>query len=313
MSTIDVTEARATAASGAPIGHRNARAPATEKGRLRDLLAQLGVDRHAVHAADPQLCLTLWHVRQGGTLLLEGELSRTLYVVRSGTLKSARTLEDGYQKILSLALPGELLGYEALHGGRQPSTLIALEETTVYGLPLRDLGDLRLQCPLVDEALHIALSRQLTRAADTAAMNSAVSSDVRLARFLIWMSTRMADLGQSSRRILLRMGRRDIASLLCITHETVSRAFTSLADAGYLTIDRKEVEILDIEELRIFARCSRGLPRAAEGARHAAEANVGKVPTAWDASLETALTGQPREKKIPARWRRQSNPPPIRS
>jgi len=312
MQITDVTQAPATAAPTAPVCHRNARVPGADKGRLRDLLAQLGVDLHAIDATNPQLSLTLWHVRQGGTLLLEGELSRTLYVVRSGSLKSAKTLEDGYQKILSLALPGELLGSEALHGGPQPSTLIALEETTVYGLPLRDLGDLRLHCPLVDGALQMALSRQLARAADTAAMSSAVSSDVRLARFLIWMSTRMADMGQSSRRILLRMGRRDIASLLCITHETVSRAFTSLADSGYLTIDRKEVEILDIEGLRAFARCSRGLPRASESVRHATE-SAGEVPTAWDASLATALTAHPREKKVPALWRRQAKPPKIRS
>ena len=159
----------------------------------------------------------------------------------------------------------------------------------------------------------MALSRQLARAADTAAMGSAVSSDVRLARFLIWMSTRMSDMGQSSRRILLRMGRRDIASLLCVTHETVSRAFTSLADSGYLTIDRKEVEILDIEGLRNFARCSRGLPRTAETVKHASEPNTENVPAPWDASLETALTGQPREKKIQARWRRPAKPQKIAS
>ena len=278
-----------TATSGTPIGRRNARAPAADKGRLCDLLAQLGVDAASIDAADPRLSLTLWHVRQGGTLLLEGEISRTLYVVRSGSLKSAKTLEDGYEKILSLALPGELLGSEALHGGRQPSTLIALEDTTVYGLPLRDLGDLRLQCPPVDAALQIALSRQLARAAETAAMSSAVSSDVRLARFLIWMSTRMADMGQSSQRILLRMGRRDIASLLCVAHETVSRAFTSLADNAYIAIHRKEVEILDIEGMRLLARCSRGLSRKSENGRHATKSSGAKASTAWDASLETAL------------------------
>jgi len=277
MQLIDFTQTSEFAASSPPIGHRNARAPTAHKGRLRDLLVQLGVDIDAIDAADPQASLTLWHVRQGGTLLLEGELSRTLYVVRSGSLKSAKTLEDGYLKILSLALPGELLGSEALHGGRQPATLIALEETTVYGLPLRDLGDLRLQCPLVDGALQMALSRQLARAADTAAMSSAVSSDVRLARFLIWMSARMADIGQSPRRIRLRMGRRDIASLLSVTHETVSRAFTSLADNGYVAIDRKEVEVLDIEGMRTFARCSRGLPRNPESGRHAAVPSVAKA------------------------------------
>ena len=91
-------------------------------------------------------------------------------------------------------------------------------------------------------------------------MAAAGASEVRLARFLIWLSGRMAEIGQSPHRLLLRMGRRDIASLLCVAHETVSRAFTTLSDQGYLRVDRRDVRLLDPERLRAFARCTRGLP-----------------------------------------------------
>jgi CRP/FNR family transcriptional regulator len=109
-------------------------------------------------------------------------------------------------------------------------------------------------------ALEQALSRQLVRTAEAAAMSAPVSSEVRLARFLLWLSQCMADAGQSPRRLLLRMGRRDIASLLCVAHETVSRGFTNLATVGYVLARRKEVEILDPEGLRDFARFTRGTP-----------------------------------------------------
>jgi len=230
-----------------------------DRGCLADLIALLGVEPH--DSRDVGVPIALRQVKEGTTLLLEGAEATSLYIVRSGSLKSVKTLEDGYAQVLSLAQIGELLGAEALHGGAQPSTVVALENSTVYVLPVQDLPALRSQDTQLDLALQLALSRQLVRAAETTAMAAAVASEVRLARFLIWLSGRMAETGHSPTRFLLRMGRRDIASLLCVAHETVSRSFTTLADEGYLRVDRRDVHIVDLDRLRTFSRCTRGLPR----------------------------------------------------
>ena len=236
---------------------RNDLLPVVEQGRLADLVSLLGGDRGAVRAIDASVSFTVWRIREGATLLHEGKASEALYVVRSGSLKCLKTLEDGYEQVLSLAQPGELLGFEAFHCGHQPVTAVALEDTTAYALPVRELQALRQQCPVLDRAMQVALSRQLVRAAETTEMMAAVASEVRLARFLLWMSSRMAELGQSPRRLLLRMCRRDIASLLGVAHETVSRSFTTLAEAGFLRVDNREVELLDIPRLRSRARITR--------------------------------------------------------
>jgi CRP/FNR family transcriptional regulator len=145
-----------------------------------------------------------------------------------------------------------------LHSGRQPVSAVALEDSTVYGIQLRHLHGLRQRCPALDTAIYLAMSRQLGRAAEYAEMMAAVASEVRLARFLLWMSSRVAASGQSRRRILLRMGRREIASLLGLAHETVSRSFSSLADEGYISVNNREVVILDIDRLTAHASCTRG-------------------------------------------------------
>jgi CRP/FNR family transcriptional regulator len=80
---------------------------------------------------------------------------------------------------------------------------------------------------------------------------------VKLARFLIQLSRRMAGCGQSPRRFHLRMGRREIASLLGVAHETVSRSFSALAALGMVDVSDREVEILDMEGLMRFARSTR--------------------------------------------------------
>jgi len=121
-----------------------------------------------------------------------------------------------------------------------------------------------------------------------------VSSDVRLARFLLWMSQRMAEMGQSPRRLLLRMGRRDIASLLCVAHETVSRGFTNLTEGGYVLTQRKEVELLDIIRLHDFSLFTRGTATEVAAHRGRDERLVHRASMAWLADLGTGL-GSPSE------------------
>lgn len=111
---------------------------------------------------------------------------------------------------------------------------------------------------MLDDALRQALGRELTRAVQTAEMMSAVASEARLARFVLCMSARMAGTGQSPQRLRLRMARRDIASLLGLAHETVSRSFTQLSQHGCLRVDNREIEILDLQALRLRARTTRG-------------------------------------------------------
>ena len=203
--------------------------------------------------------LPVWRIRRDAVLLQEGAPAQSVFVVRSGSFKCVKTGEDGYEQVLFFAQAGDVLGFEALHAGHQPVSVVALEVATAYALPAQTLTDLRQRAAVLDLALQWALSRQMGRVAQVTEMMAAVSADTRLARFLTWMSQRMQDIGQSPHSLLLRMGRRDIASLLAVAHETVSRSFTTLADAGYIEVHNRDVEIRDLEGLRQRARCTRGL------------------------------------------------------
>ncbi len=230
--------------------------PVSDGDFLRDVVRLLGGD---IATVDPvaRIPIALRRVAEGCSLTHEGAPLRNLYIVRSGSLKCVRTLEDGYEQVTALALPRDVLGFEGLHTGRHAATDIALEASTVYALPVSGLRALREQCPELDNAWQQALSRQLESAVTTADMLAAVASEVRLARFLLWLSARAAALGWSSRRLRLSMCRRDIASLLGVASETVSRSFTTMADAGLLKVDNREVEILNVAQLQARARTTR--------------------------------------------------------
>lgn len=237
------------------------RAGATPTGpaRLTDLLALMGV---APDASGSEVIQTVpvWRVRTGELLVQEGADADAVYVVRSGSFKGFKTSEDGYEQVLSFLAAGEVVGFEALCDGHHAASLVALEDAMVFALPLRELDRWRAASPALDRGLQLALSRRLARAVEVAEMMAPVAAEARLSRFLLWLSDWMVHRGQSPRRLLLRMSRRDIASLLGVAHETVSRSFTALADWGCLKVDIREVEILDMARLRACARNTRGLP-----------------------------------------------------
>lgn len=193
----------------------------------------------------------------GASLVHEGACADALFFVRSGTFKVFRTDEDGYEQVLAFAIRGELLGFDALCMESYPAAILALEESTVFVVPRREIEMLCTTLPPFALALQRAGSLTLTRSRELVDILAAVASDVRLARFLIQLSRRMASCGQSPRRFYLRMGRREIASLLGVAHETVSRCFGALSGMGLLYVDDREIEILDMDGLKVFSRSTR--------------------------------------------------------
>ncbi|MBX3607821.1 MAG: Crp/Fnr family transcriptional regulator [Piscinibacter sp.] len=225
---------------------------------FQELLRLLGSDAPRPGAPESDPSVPLWRLRAGAPMTHEGMPADFIQVVRSGSFKCQRVAEDGYEQVLSFAGPGDVLGFDGLCRGHYPTSAVALEDSTVFALPLRELDRLRQQHPALDRGLQQALSRQLARAGEVAEMMAAVAAEVRLARFLVWLSGCMAARGQSPRRLHLRMSRRDIASLLGVAHETVSRSFTALAELGLLRVDNRDVEILDLDGLRQCTRSTRG-------------------------------------------------------
>lgn len=245
---------------------------ATEAGAgrstLADLLRLMGVIDSLDDGADVQPLL-LRALRPGEVLFHEGGAMDAVYFVRGGTFKRVRTCEDGYEQVLDFADRGDLLGLDALGQESHPSGAVALELASVYCVPVHELHALGHRYPSFDRILHQAAARALAARDELASMMAAVAAEVRLARFLLLRSQRLAASGQSPRRFRLRMGRRDIASHLGVAHETVSRSFGALAGMGVLRVDNREVEIIDMAGLRELARSTRRPQHDGDGLRAA--------------------------------------------
>ena len=196
-------------------------------------------------------------LRAGENLVHQGTRAEALYFVRAGTFKAFHTDVDGYEQVLAFATRGEVLGFDALCMESHPTAITALEASSVFVVLRSDLMMLGMKVPAFTMALQRAGSLSLARSRELADLMAAVASEVRLARFLLHVSQRMAVARQSPRRFHLSMGRREIASLLGVANETVSRSFSALALAGLLHVADRDVEILDMDGLKAYARSTR--------------------------------------------------------
>jgi CRP/FNR family transcriptional regulator len=199
-------------------------------------------------------------VPRGATLVHEGASAGLLYVVQAGSFKCVKTAEDGYEHVLGFMWRRDVIGYDGLAGDHYAFSALALEDSRVVAVPVAGFCALRHRFSALDAALQSHVARQLAHAGEIAEVMAAVAADARLARFLVQLSARMADRGQSPRRLLLRMNRRDIANHLGLAHETISRSFRLLVDRGWLRVENREVEILDLDGLKRCARSTRGAP-----------------------------------------------------
>ncbi len=215
---------------------------------LADVLRLLGhppVEKSAVM----DHTFTNRRVHRGQSLLLSGQPFENLYLVLSGSFKSTLNEADGTQQIVAFPMRGDLIGLDASQLGRYPVTVTALEEANVGVIPHRDLVELALACPVLEDAFLKAVSSELLRNYQAMRAMGALGAEARLARFLHDLGQRMARFGFSARAFRLTMTRADIASYLGLSIETVSRAFTSLASRGFIDVSRRNVRIVNRDRL----------------------------------------------------------------
>jgi len=190
----------------------------------------------------------------------QGDASHSLYIVRSGSLKTFIEDSTGDVQVLGFHLPGEVVGVGGLGRETFLGSAEALERSHVWALPQGQLLNISDQLP----ALQQQLMQMVGRWADTYQEHLVIMGKqhavVRLAMFLRSFASRYKRLSRDPTDLLLPMSRRDLGSYLGLAMETVSRAFSQMEAQGVLAVDRKEVHILHPELLADLCGDGRSTP-----------------------------------------------------
>ncbi|MNG98874.1 Transcriptional activator protein Anr [compost metagenome] len=187
------------------------------------------------------------HVRamkENDFLFRQGDSFNSIYVIRSGVLKSVCLSETGEEKIIGIHLPGESIGLSGLGSEAYPVSVQALESTEVCEIPFAPLDELLIRLPQIRRHLMRAMSSEIRNTQQMTRLHSKKAADARVVSLLVNLSARFHSLGYAANQLHLSISRNEIGNYLGLAGETVSRVFTRLQQNGQIEVDGKQVRLL---------------------------------------------------------------------
>lgn len=186
---------------------------------------------------------------------MEGDRLTHIASVTNGVVKMTKSLSDGREQIVGLAFAADLVGRPFAH-----DTAVRVEaatDVTLCSFDRPQFERLLSQHPDIESALLKAKLNELDAAKEWMLLLGRKSAQERVATFLSMLATRLADEGRRHATagtqvvIELPLSRKEIASYLGLTLETVSREFSKLKKAGIIEVSGVHtISIPDVDRLQ---------------------------------------------------------------
>jgi len=184
----------------------------------------------------------------GESLIWEGEDSLLVANVIEGVLKLSAGTEDGREQIVGVVYPSDFIGRP--FGGTTHHGVTALTDARVCVFSRADFDAFAREHPDLEHKLLQRTLGELDRTRRWMLLLGRKSASEKVASFLLELSDRLAPATCTSHpdavasRFVLPFSRQQIADVLGLTIETVSRQFTRLKSDGIIDLpSRREVVI----------------------------------------------------------------------
>ena len=192
-------------------------------------------------------------INRGDYLYQAGDKFNSIYVIRSGSIKTFIDDVEGREQILGFYIQGDVLALDGTTLNVYPTTAQALETTYVCEIQFARYMELAVEIPALYQQLLMQMSRQIRDEEKHTLLIGTKSAEQRLATLLLNFSNRYAARGFSKNEFYLHMSRRDIGNYLSAAMETVSRLFSRLQASGLIEVHGKLIQIKDINKLQRYA------------------------------------------------------------
>lgn len=189
----------------------------------------------------------------GSLLVSSREPARDLCLIARGDAALGTASPDGsFQPERSVPGPGWLDASSAWLGGMPAQDAVAVSDVVLVTLPRSDVQALMQRHPELARRLVVTLARQVQSL--TLATHDLMHKDAE-GRFAAWLLQRCAGEAASDGTITVSLNerKRDIASQLAITPETLSRLLRQLSRKGLIYVAGYTVKVLDVAALRALA------------------------------------------------------------
>jgi len=192
-------------------------------------------------------------LQKGEVLFRAGEEDDTLYIIHTGKVRIYRLSESGKEQLVRILNPGDFTGEVAIFqpGSVHENYAEALQNTSICLIKQDDLHKYLLEYPQISLKILSEVTMRLKESEKQTTQVAIENVESRLISFLAECAEKGSD---NSPTITLPMSKKDLASYLGTTPETISRKFTSLEQHGLiLQLPKGKIKIPDLDQLLLHA------------------------------------------------------------
>lgn len=177
-----------------------------------------------------------------------GDESDSLYIINKGRVRIYRLSDSGKEQLVRMLNPGEFTGEMALFSeSTHESYAEAIVDTKICMIKRSDLQEFLLKYPSIALKVIAEFSSRLEASEKQTTRFSTEKVETRIA---LYLAESLNDEELGTAEFTLPMSKKDLASYLGTTPETISRKFNDLEEKGYIKqITHKRIRVLDLDGL----------------------------------------------------------------
>lgn len=190
--------------------------------------------------------------KKGEIIFHPEEYSQQLFIIHQGRVKIYRLTESGKEQLLRILEPGNFMGELSLFTEIPLSSYAeALEATEICAIHRQDLHELILKHPTISLKILEEFSKRLNRM-ETLLEQLNTNVEERIISYLMELAKeKTSDLHREPISITLPMSKKDFASFIGTSQETLSRRLTSFQKQGLISQSgQRKITILNMNGLQ---------------------------------------------------------------
>lgn len=182
-----------------------------------------------------------------------GDLASSLYIVNSGQIKIYRLSKSGKEQVIRILNTGDFSGeMDLFHASYHRNYAQAMVDTEICEIKKEDFNEFLKKYPEITLRFLSEIARRLESAENQSFEITTGSVEERLATYLLESYQ-----SQNSFMINLNMMKKDLASYLGTTPETLSRTLRKMEDDQLIRIiGSRQIEIIDLETIKELSSLS---------------------------------------------------------
>lgn len=183
--------------------------------------------------------------KKGEYIYQPDDTADSLYIINKGLVRIFHLTESGKEQLVRFLNPGDFTGELAVfRTSHHDSFAEAVKDTTVCMVTREDLQSLLSKYPAISLKIMEEFSNRLDQSEKQTTLVATEKVEARLAMFLVEL------LEEGEKEVILPMTKKDLASYLGTTPETLSRKLSSLEERDLIKqVTNKRIIIKDADTL----------------------------------------------------------------